>query len=152
MSEQSWLQILTDYLAEQGQRLTKQRKVIAETFINAEGHPSVEDIYEKVRGVDESIGQATVYRTAKLLVDAGLVSQSRFKDGSSRYEAFDRDHHDHLVCLDCGLIVEFHNDIIEREQVRLATSNSFIVEDHEMVIYGRCQLTPCPRAREKNDE
>ncbi len=139
-----WEPKLASYLAERGLRITRQRKVIADAFFETAGHPTMEELLAKVRETDKNVGQATVYRTLRLLVEAGLAEQSNFGDGTARYEPVSSDHHDHLVCRDCGRIVEFYNDTIERLQDEIAKAHSFAVEHHEMVIYARCTQTACP--------
>ncbi len=134
-----WEAQLTAYLSEHGLRLTRQRRAIAECFFETEGHPSIEELHARVRERDGRIGQATVYRTVNLLVDSGLAASSRFGGSASRYEAADdREHHDHLVCVACGRIVEFFNETIERLQEEVASAHGFEIVDHKMEIYGRC--------------
>lgn len=140
---ESWSDRLERYLQDNGLRMTRQRQLIAEAFFAHSGHPNIDDLYDIVRNEDPSIGQATVYRTLKLLVDSGLASQSRFGDGPARYESVGNDHHDHLICVDCGRIVEFRNDTIERLQEQIASEQGFEMTDHEMIIYGRCVTEAC---------
>jgi Fur family ferric uptake transcriptional regulator len=126
--------------------VTRQRRAIAEAFFSHEGHPNIDELYHSIRAQHPHIGQATVYRTLKLLVDSGLAEPSRFGDGTTRYEAARAgDHHDHLICVDCGHIVEFRNDEIERLQDEIALRHHFAVTDHKMVIYGTCTDKACPR-------
>lgn len=135
----NWEGRLRDYLATQGLRLTHQRREIAAAFFESDGHPNIDELYLRVRKRDPTIGQATVYRTLKLLVECGLASSSRFGGASTRYEAAARDgHHDHLVCMRCGTIIEFRNDTIERLQEEVAAAHDFEMEDHKMEIYGLC--------------
>jgi Fur family transcriptional regulator, ferric uptake regulator len=147
----SWEATLAEYLARSGLRVTRQRRAIAEAFFARKGHPNIDELYAEIRARHPHIGQATVYRTLKLLVDSGLAEPSRFGDGTTRYEAaHDGDHHDHLICTECGHIVEFRNDEIERLQIEIAERHKFTVTDHKMVIYGACRDTKCPR-RPKDD-
>jgi len=140
-----WEDKLNDYLAQAGLRATRQRRVIARAFFESEGHPNIDELYTRIRAEHPHIGQATVYRTLKLLVDSGLAEQSRFGDGTTRYEAAHvGDHHDHLICVDCGRIVEFRHDEIERLQDQIAAEHDFEVTDHKMVIYATCTKTRCP--------
>jgi len=144
--EAPWESKLRDYLARAGLRVTNQRRVIARTFFESPGHPNIDELYTRIRAEHPRIGQATVYRTLKLLVESGLAEQSRFGDGTTRYEAHHvDDHHDHLICVDCGYILEFRNDEIERLQDQIAAEHDFGVKDHKMVIYASCKLAPCPR-------
>lgn len=148
MSEntQGWETKLADYLARSGLRVTRQRHVIAKAFFEYPGHPNIDELYTRIRERHPNIGQATVYRTLKLLVDSGLAEPSRFGDGTTRYEAADEhDHHDHLICVTCGHIIEFRNDEIERLQEVIAQNHRFRMTDHRMVIYGECLDAACPR-------
>ncbi|MCC6620998.1 MAG: transcriptional repressor [Deltaproteobacteria bacterium] len=141
-----WESKLREYLARAGLRVTNQRRVIARAFFESEGHPNIDELYTRIRAQNPRIGQATVYRTLKLLVESGLAEQSRFGDGTTRYEAHHAgDHHDHLICVDCGYILEFRNDDIERLQEQIADEHGFGVTDHKMVIYASCRKVPCPR-------
>jgi len=151
MSEvaQSWETKLAAYLARTGLRVTRQRRVIAQAFFESAGHPNIDELYTRIRERHPNIGQATVYRTLKLLVESGLAEPSRFGDGTTRYEAADsEDHHDHLVCTLCGHIVEFRNDEIERLQEVIAKTHKFVMTDHKMVIYGECKDETCERRAE----
>jgi Fur family ferric uptake transcriptional regulator len=134
-----WHERFTDYLAHRGMRLTRQRELIAEQFFASHGHPDIEDLYRRVRALDRHVGQATVYRTLKLLVDSGLANVSRFGERISRYEAQDGEHHhDHLICTSCGKIIEFTCEAIEHYQEEVAESHSFEMTHHKMELYGRC--------------
>ncbi len=134
-----WEDRLKAYLTEHGLRLTRQRRVIAEAFFEGEGHPDIEELYERVRAIDRGVGQATVYRTLKLLVESGLANRSRFGGAASRYEVSEEgEHHDHLVCTRCGRLIEFHNETIEALQEKIAREHGFEIQDHKMEIYGLC--------------
>ena len=157
---EDWEERLKRYLADNGLRLTRQRRVIAEAFFECGGHPNIEQLYERVRETDPGIGQATVYRTLKLLVESGLANQSRFGGGVTRYEADTGDHHDHIICTRCGLIVEFHNEEIEALQERIARSFGFSLMRHRHEMYGLCPKArgikngscPAEEAREAEDK
>ncbi len=141
-----WEDRLREYLARAGLRVTNQRRAIARAFFESEGHPNIDELYTRIRAQHPRIGQATVYRTLKLLVESGLAEQSRFGDGTTRYEAHHvGEHHDHLICTDCGYILEFRNDEIERLQDQIASEHGFGVTDHKMVIYATCKKVPCPQ-------
>lgn len=130
---------LAGFLSERGLRLTGQRRVIAGLFFKTEGHHSAEEIYHLVRKSSPNIGPATVYRTLKLLREAGLATGMNVGDGLTRYESpVRRSHHDHLVCRRCGRIVEFENDQIEELQRRVAERHGFIVTDHRLELFGVC--------------
>lgn len=128
---------LNRYIAEKGLKQTRQRNLIVETFFEAGGHLNVEELLALVRERDARISAATVYRTMKLLTDSGLAHARQFGDGQTRYET-SGDHHDHLICTNCGLIVEFENEEIERLQLEVARAHGFHVTDHKMELYGLC--------------
>ena len=127
------------FLQARGLRLTGQRRRIAETFLRESGHRSAEEIYRQVKKIDPRVGSATVYRTLKLLREAGLARGMSLGDGFARYEApSGRGHHDHLICRACGKIVEFENSRIEALQQQVARKHGFTVTDHKMELYGVC--------------
>ena len=129
---------LNRYIAEKGLKQTRQRNLIVETFFEAGGHLNVEELLALVREPDARISAATVYRTMKLLTDSGLAHARQFGDGQTRYETAG-EHHDHLICTGCGLIVEFENEEIERLQLAIARSHGFEMENHKMELYGLCR-------------
>jgi Fur family transcriptional regulator, ferric uptake regulator len=130
---------LYDYLAVKGLKSTIQRDKILKVFVNAGQHLSAEELYHRVKRVHPGIGYATVYRTLKLLAEAGLAQERRFEDGFTRYEHTDADaHHDHLICTGCGAIIEFENQRIEQLQQDVAKKNRFIVHTHKLELYGLC--------------
>jgi Fur family transcriptional regulator, ferric uptake regulator len=133
-------EVLRDYVAKHGLKLTRQRELIADVFFAAEGHLKVEDLLERVREKDPNVSLATVYRTMKLLTECGLASPHRFGDTSVRYEPADDhdEHHDHLICTRCGKIVEFFNEQIESLQDGVASKYGFEVTHHRMELYGLC--------------
>ena len=126
------------YLAREGMKSTRQRDLIAAEFARVEGHVSVEELLACVRERDGSVGYATVYRTLKLLVDAGLASLRNFGEGFARYEPLDEDHHDHLICEVCQKIVEFHDEFIERRQVEVAAGLGYDLTQHRHELFGVC--------------
>ena len=133
------LQALERHVKRSGLRMTRQRRVIAEVIIELEGHVNIEELYDAVRKRNQNIGYATVYRTLKLLREVGIVSSTQFGEGPARYESnVAREHHDHLVCQHCGLIVEFENEEIEALQLEVARSHGMSLTDHTMELYGRC--------------
>ncbi len=140
---------LQKYLVKQGLKTTKQRQTIVDTFFKHKDHVSAEELYVQIRKKDPSIGLATVYRTLRLLVDAGLASVRNFGEGTARYEPSKADsHHDHLICLDCGQIVEFENPKIENLQELVAARHKFQVTNHKLELYGRCQ--DCQRKEKRS--
>jgi len=128
---------LSAYLEEKNLKHTKQRDVILDAFLDARGHATSEELYRLVREVNSNIGYTTVYRTLKLLVDAGIAQERHFDDGIARYE-IEHDHHDHLVCLECGKIVEFESPLIEATQEQIAAEHSFTLKRHRHELYGYC--------------
>lgn len=127
------------YLAEQGLRLTLQRRAIAEVFFAGDKHLSLGEILDLTKEKRGGIGYATVYRTMRLLADAGFASEHKFGEAQTRYEpAVDGEHHDHLICLDCGRILEFEDPEIESAQERAARSRGFEVVSHKHEIYVHC--------------
>ena len=129
--------ILSRYLEAHNLKRTKQRDAILDIFLEASGHISSEEIYQRIQDEHPSIGYTTVYRTMKLLCDAGLASERRFDDGIARYE-IEHAHHDHLVCVRCGKIVEFESEMIESRQEEIAARYGFRVLRHRHELYGHC--------------
>ena len=138
-----------DFMSRKGLNTTSQRRVIAEAFFELPGHHSLEEFYQYILGRDPGIGQTTVYRTLKLLCDAGLATEIHFSDGITRYEVARPDsHHDHIVCLSCGKIVEICDQRIEKLQRELAEKHGFSLNGHVYNLYGLC--ADC-RAAESKD-
>lgn len=133
------------YLTAQGLKSTAQREAIARVFFESEGHLSLNQLLERAKGERESVGYATVYRTMKLLAESGLATQHDFGGGETRFEpAVEGEHHDHLLCTRCGLIIEFEDPEIERRQSAVASSRGFRVTSHRHEIFGIC--ADCVRA------
>jgi Fur family ferric uptake transcriptional regulator len=131
-------QSLARYLDDHNLRHTRQREAILEVFVGLKGHITAEQLYEEVRGKHANIGYTTVYRTMKLLCDAGLAAERRFEDGITRYEV-QHEHHDHLVCTRCGKIIEFECKMIESAQDEIADRYRFRVLRHRHELYGHCR-------------
>ena len=132
---------LTEYLAGQGLKSTSQRDTILKIFVEAGQHLSAEELYARVKKTNPGIGYATVYRTLKLLADAGMAEERHFEDGFTRYEfKATEGHHDHLICTKCGDIIEFENERIEFLQQDVAKKNGFLVQSHKLEIYGLCSV------------
>lgn len=129
----------SEYLKQKGLRSTPQRLKILEVFLENHDHMSMEELFLLVRKCDSSIGQVTVYRTLKLLCEAGLASAVNFEEGMVRYEPLGLHHHDHLVCEKCGKKIEFVNEMIESLQNAICHSHGFIPTTHHMVLYGVCE-------------
>lgn len=131
---------LQAYMIKKGLRSTAQRRLIIDTFFSGAPHMTIEDLLQEVRAHDRGIGYATVYRTLKLLAECGVASERRFGDGLSRYELADEAsaHHDHLICLTCGTIIEFEEPRIEALQDEIAEKHGFVVSSHKHEMYGEC--------------
>jgi len=119
-----------------GMRMTDQRRVIARVLTKADDHPDVEEVYNRSSKIDSKISIATVYRTVRLFEEAGILERHDFRDGRSRYETVSDDHHDHLIDLDSGEVVEFRNDEIENLQQEIARKLGYHLVDHRMELYG----------------
>ncbi len=122
--------------ADKGLRITDQRRTIARILGEAEDHPDVETLHERAAAVDPRISIATVYRTVRLFEEAGILSRHEFGDGRSRYEAASEDHHDHLIDVESGTVIEFHDEELEAMQRRIAEKLGFRLVDHRMELYG----------------
>ena len=142
---------LNAHLRQNGLKNTRQRQVILEAFLTSEGHMAVEELLEAVQKRMSGVGHATIYRTMKLFTEAGIAHERRFGDGQARYEpVFHGEHHDHLICEECGLIVEFEDQIIEDRQEKIAADNGFRLTSHRHDIFGRClDTTACAERKRK---
>ncbi|MFL2936244.1 MAG: Fur family transcriptional regulator [Myxococcota bacterium] len=129
--------VLSEYLEKNQLKRTRQREVILDAFLDQGGHTSSEELHRVIVDQSPGIGYTTVYRTMKLLVEAGLAEERHFNDGLARYEPRD-DHHDHLVCTECGAIIEFESEEIESAQTEIAKFHGFTLEKHRHELYGRC--------------
>lgn len=119
-----------------GLRLTEQRRTIAGVLEAADDHPDVEELYDRASAIDPKISLATVYRTVKLLEESGILEKLEFGDGRARYEDADRDHHDHLIDLKTGEVVEFVDEEIERLQEKIAAKLGYELKGHRLELYG----------------
>jgi len=127
------------FAAGKGLRSTRQRDIILDFFLATHQHISVEELYLKIKAVHPGIGNATVYRTLKLFVEAGLAREVLLHDGQTRYEhVVEGEHHDHLVCTSCNAVIEFENETIEKLQDDIATRHGFFIKNHKLEIYGIC--------------
>jgi Fur family ferric uptake transcriptional regulator len=122
--------------ADKGLRITEQRRVIAQILSEAEDHPDVETLHERAATVDPKISIATVYRTVRLFEEAGILERHEFGDGRSRYEAASDAHHDHLIDVETGNVIEFVDEELETLQKRIAEKLGFRLVDHRMELYG----------------
>ncbi len=126
-----------EFIRSSGLKSTRQRDEIAGWFFASKGHLSADEIYRQVKRTNTSIGFSTVYRTMKLLCEAGLVHERHFGDGEALYENVSS-HHDHCICTDCGKIIEFENEKIEELQEAVARRFDFELRSHRMELYGYC--------------
>ena len=134
------MQVFLEYLQSRKLKVTPHRQLILETFLEHEGHRSVEDIYRVVRQSDPRVGYTTVYRTMKILADCGLAREIDLADGITRYEhLYNHQHHDHMICMECGNSIEFYNEDIEAVQDAASVQLGFKVLDHKLQIYGVCR-------------
>jgi Fur family ferric uptake transcriptional regulator len=140
--------LLHEHMAKRRLRSTDQRKLIVETFFLSPNHVSIEELLSQVREQDPRVGYATVYRTLKLLTECGVAFERKFGDGLTRYELADEaSHHDHLICLECGKIIEFEEPKIEELQERIAARHGFLVKSHKHELYGTCPECQAKAAR-----
>lgn len=119
-----------------GMRMTEQRRVIARVLGGSTDHPDVEELYRRASAVDPKISISTVYRTVKLFEDSGIIERHDFRDGRSRYETATDDHHDHLIDLRTGKVIEFRDEQIEALQEAIAAKLGFRLVDHRLELYG----------------
>lgn len=145
MEQEEQLERFKEYLTDQGLRYTRQREAIAEVFFGSEAHLSLLELLDLARRKHAGVGYATVYRTMKILAECGLATEHKFAEGNVRYEpSIQGEHHDHLICVTCGKIVEYEDDEIERLQEELARRHGFRVVSHRHEIYAECTKPNCP--------
>ena len=121
---------------DKGVRLTDQRKVIAEVMSNSKDHPDVDELHKRVSEIDKKISIATVYRTVKLFEETGILAKHEFKGGKARYEESPEEHHDHLIDINSGEIIEFVDKEIEILQNKVAKKLGYKLVDHKLELYG----------------
>jgi Fur family ferric uptake transcriptional regulator len=119
-----------------GLRITEQRRVIARVLSESRDHPDVEELHRRASSVDKGISIATVYRTVRLFEEAGILERHDFRDGRSRYEPTPDEHHDHLIDIESGDVIEFHDDELEKLQNVIAERLGFRLVDHRLELYG----------------
>lgn len=130
----------SDELHKAGLRATLPRKKILQIFEdNEKEHFSAEMVFEKLKEIGEEIGLATVYRVLTQFEEAGLITRNNFESGHAVYEINNGDHHDHLICMNCGVIIEFVDEGIEEKQKEIAEKYSFEVMDHSLTLFGLCE-------------
>lgn len=146
---------LKGYLKKKGLKYTHQRQVVTEVFFDRTAghlHPTIDELFVKVREVDSRIGYATVYRTIKLFEECKLAIPRRFGDNQTRYEPeTPGEHHDHMICVDCGAIIEFEDERLESLQELVSRELGFVLEDHKMVLFGKpinsCKTSGCQSSK-----
>ena len=119
-----------------GVKLTDQRRIIAKIMSESEDHPDVDELYKRASKIDSKISIATVYRTVKLLEESGILAKHEFKGGKARYEELNESHHDHLIDIKTGEIIEFVDDEIEKLQKKVAKKYGYELVDHKLELYG----------------
>ena len=119
-----------------GVKLTEQRKIIAKVMSESNDHPNVDELYKRVSKIDTKISIATVYRTVKLFEESGILTKHDFKGGKARYEELSEDHHDHLIDIKSGQIIEFVDEEIEKLQKKVAEKYGYDLVDHKLELYG----------------
>ena len=122
---------------ERGLRMTDQRRIIAQVLSDADDHPDAEELYARASALDPKISLATVYRTVRLFSDAGIIETHDFRDGRARYEAADVEHHDHLIDVVTGDVIEFVDEEIEQLQEKIAKKLGYELVDHRLELYGK---------------
>jgi Fur family ferric uptake transcriptional regulator len=142
-------QVFLEHIQKKGLKRTSQRDLILDVFLRTEEHLSSEDLYRLVQKEDPTVGQTTVYRTLKILAEAGLAREVRFGDGLTHYEHnYKHQHHDHMICSECGKIIEFYSAELEALQDAMAAKHKFEVQQHLLRIIGLC--SDCRRARKES--
>ena len=143
--EREEIQIFHEHLKRARLKRTSQRDLILDVFLDTEGHVSSEDLYTIVKAKDQTVGFTTVYRTLKLLKECGLARELEFHDGRMLYEhEYKHTHHDHLICTECGALIEFYNEEIEKLQDQITRRYKFKPMRHSHRIFGIC--ADCQRA------
>lgn len=139
-------------LKEAGLKVTLPRLKILELLQDPQSqHISAEDLYKKLIDIGEEIGLATVYRVLNQFDDAGIVTRHHFEGGKSLFELATQQHHDHLVCLDCGRVIEFTDDIIEQRQKEIANKFNVRLTNHSLYLYGHCLEKDCKQNASRHD-
>lgn len=142
---------LDQYLEQMGLKQTQQRKVIVQAFLEVNDHVDAEELHRRVVAEGHEIGLATIYRTLNLLRDAGLIEQKSFNDGRAIFEvAHPNSHHDHLICTECGIVIEFEEPSIEEMQEIIAKKYGIELKSHRLDLYGKCiQINQCLERKQK---
>jgi len=130
------LETIEQKCIKKGVKLTDQRKIIAKVMSEANDHPAVDELYDRVSKIDSKISIATVYRTVKLFEEIGILAKHEFKGGKARYEELNESHHDHLIDIKSGEIIEFVDQEIEKLQKKVAEKYGYDLVDHKLELYG----------------
>ena len=125
----------------QGLRMTEQRKVILRVIAEATDHPDANELYHRAYAMDGSVSLSTVYRTLSLLEERGSIQRHAFDEGRARFEDAEREHHDHLIDVDTGQVVEFRSEKIERLQAEIAAELGYDIVRHKLELYGRKRMS-----------
>jgi len=136
MSNSDELNRIEQLCVEKGLKMTGQRRVIAQVIAESDDHPDVELLHQRASALDDRISIATVYRTVRLFEESGILTRHDFGDGRSRYEEVADDHHDHLIDIDSGEVIEFQNEEIEKLQHAVAKQLGYRLVDHRLELYG----------------
>jgi len=132
-------QIFQEFLKKKSLKVTGERKIVLEAVFQTHDHFDVDELYTSIQALNHRVSRATIYRTLELLVECALVDKLSFGDSSSRYEhTYGHEHHDHLICLTCGKIIEFYNEDLERLQDKICGDHNFKETDHSLRIFGHC--------------
>lgn len=131
---------LKKIVKQKGLKYTEQREIVLEVLLNAKGHLTAEEIYNEVKNAnpDSNIGIATVYRSLSFLEEVHLITSITFGTDGKKYESNTKNHHDHLICVSCGKIVEFMDEEIEKRQTKIAKEKGFVITNHVMQLLGKC--------------
>ncbi len=136
MTSEKDLSPIEQACAAKGMRMTEQRRVIAHVLGSSQDHPDVEELYRRAVAIDDKISISTVYRTVKLFEDAGIIERHDFREGRSRYEQVPDEHHDHLIDVNNGTVIEFRSEEIERLQEEIARRHGFKLVGHRLELYA----------------
>jgi Fur family ferric uptake transcriptional regulator len=136
LSNDKELSVIEQACAAKGMRMTEQRRVIARVLGASQDHPDVEELYRRASAIDDKISISTVYRTVKLFEDAGIIERHDFREGRSRYEQVPDEHHDHLIDVNNGTVIEFRSEEIERLQEEIARRHGFRLVGHRLELYA----------------
>ena len=129
---------LREHVARNKLKTSTRRELILDTLADVKRHVTADELLREVRERDPRIGAATVYRTLRVFQEGGIVAERRFEGGATRFELVSDEHHDHLICTACNLIVEFEDEAIERDQKRVAAAHGFSLREHRHELYGLC--------------